>query len=499
MSTSVDPASVPLPNGDSSKAVVGVRTTHLPSIKNAPLPAEGNGTFSNLTLAGLVLGVPYVVKRVLPLVNRGGSNTYWFLVIVLGLPVTVAYWTVMSIYGPRKNEKVAFPGKPQSEYFEIKDAAFKAEWEGKKIPMQIFHDAYFDNKLDFKGDVLDMLEYRHDWAAFHMTPELFKYVFTVLIPDVVIHSRSQDEEQVRDHYDRGDDFYSWFLGPRMIYTSGVVMDNTKEESLEQLQDNKLALVCEKLDLKPTDRLLDIGCGWGTLIAYAAKNYGCDATGVTLSKNQCKFGNDRIKSNGVDPERARSLCKDFREVSPATERFTKIVSLEMAEHVGIRRYNQFLRQVYDLLDDDGIFVFQVAGIRQCWQYEDLIWGLFMNKYVFPGADASCALNWVIGRLEGVGFEIKAVDVLGVHYSATIWRWYKNWISNKEKVLAAYGERWFRVWAFFLAYSTIISRQGSASVFQITAHKNLNAFHRMEGLDSHTSLRLSERAKANAPIL
>ncbi|KAG9088751.1 hypothetical protein FS749_001927 [Ceratobasidium sp. UAMH 11750] len=283
---SIDPTSVPLPNGStpSTSTAVGVRVTNLPSIKNAPLPAEGNGTFSNATLAGLVLGVPYVVKRVLPIVNRGGSNTYWFLVVVLGVPVAVAYWTVMSMYGARKNEKVAFPGRLQSEYFEIKDVALKAEWAGKKIPMQVFHDAYFEGKIDFKGDVLDVLEYRHDWAAFTMTPELFKYAFTSLIPEVIMHSKSQDEEQVRDHYDRGDDFYEWFLGPRMVYTSGVVMDNTKEESLEQLQDNKLALVCEKLDLKPTDKLLDIGCGWGTLAAYAAKNYGCDVTGVTLGKN-----------------------------------------------------------------------------------------------------------------------------------------------------------------------------------------------------------------------
>ncbi|KAF8698317.1 Sphingolipid C9-methyltransferase, partial [Rhizoctonia solani] len=494
----VDPASIPLPNGDTPKPQSAVRLTNLPSIKNAPFPAEGNGSFSNVALAGLVLGVPYVVKRMLPIVNRGGTGTYWFLVIVLGLPVTIGYWTVMSMYGARKNERLAFPNRPQSEYIEFKDQAFRAEWEGKKIPMQIFHDAYFEGKVDFKGDVLDVMEWRHDWAEFKMTPELFKYVLTVLIPDVVVHSHSQDEEQVRDHYDRGDDFYQWFLGPRMIYTSGVVMDNTREETLEELQDNKLALVCEKLNLKPTDKLLDIGCGWGTLAAYAAKNYQCDVTGVTLAKKQAAFGNQRIKDNGCDTERARILCMDFRDVPAVKGQYTKIVSLEMAEHVGIRRYNAFLRQVYDLLDDDGIFVFQVAGIRQCWQYEDLIWGLFMNKYVFPGADASCALNWVIGRLEGVGFEIKAVDVLGVHYSATIWRWYKNWISNKDKVIAAYGERWFRVWSFFLAYSTIISRQGSASVFQITAHKNLNAFHRMEGMDSHTSLRISDRAKNNASI-
>ena len=137
-------------------------------------------------------------------------------------------------------------------------------------------------------------------------------------------------------------------------------------------------------------------------------------------------------------------------------YTKIVSLEMAEHVGIRRYGAFLRQMYDLLEDDGVFVLQVAGIRPAWQYEDLIWGLFMNKYIFPGADASCSLGWVVSQVEAAGFEVKNIDVLGVHYSATIWRWYKNWVSNKDKVVETYGERWYRIWVFFLAYSTITSR-------------------------------------------
>lgn len=113
-------------------------------------------------------------------------------------------------------------------------------------------------------------------------------------------------------------------------------------------------------------------------------------------------------------------------------------------------------MYDLLDDNGIFVFQVAGIRPTWQYEDLIWGLFMNKYVFPGADASLSVGWVVNKLEAAGFEVKNIDVLGVHYSATIYQWYKNWVSNKEKVVEKYGDRWYRVWVFFLAYSVITSR-------------------------------------------
>jgi sphingolipid C9-methyltransferase len=122
----------------------------------------------------------------------------------------------------------------------------------------------------------------------------------------------------------------------MIYTSGIVNDLTTAESLEQLQDNKLAIVCSKLNLQPTDRLLDVGCGWGTLAAFAAKNYGCDVTGITLGKNQTVFGNNRIKANGVTPDKARILCMDYRDIPGGSGHYSKIVSLEMAE-VHYRRF------------------------------------------------------------------------------------------------------------------------------------------------------------------
>ena len=121
-----------------------------------------------------------------------------------------------------------------------------------------------------------------------------------------------------------------FLGPRMVYTSGIMTSLTEPQSLEQLQDNKLAVVCEKLDLQPSDHLLDIGCGWGTLAAFAHKNYGCEVTGITLGKNQTKFGNERILANGGDSDRARILCLDYRAIPGGSGHYTKIVSLEMAE-------------------------------------------------------------------------------------------------------------------------------------------------------------------------
>ena len=324
--------------------------------------------------------------------------------------------------------------------------------------METFHEMYFDGAVDFKGDALEVMEYRHDWASFRFTISLFRFFLTGMMPEVIMHTRSQgtsmphltvytltgtDEEQVRDHYDRGDDFYGWFLGPRMIYTSGIISDINKEESLEQLQDNKLAVVCEKIGLKSGERLLDIGCGWGTLAKYASINYGARATGITLGRNQTAWGNNGLRKADIKESQSKILCMDYRDIPVPEGRYDKITCLEMAEHVGVRHFSGFLTQVYDMLDDDGVFFLQVAGLRKCWQYEDLIWGLFMNKYIFPGADASTPLGWFTDQLEGAGFEIKGIDTVGVHYSATLWRWYRNWMANRSKVEAKYGNRWFRV--------------------------------------------------------
>jgi len=131
-----------------------LRVTDSPAIKNAPLVglAEGNGSFNNLHLAGLVVAVPYVLKWFLPLFNRGGFKTYVFLLVVSGLPTTIAYWTVMSNIGGRRNEKIVLPGKNIETYITIKDEVLKQLYKGRdKIPMQVFHDAYFDGKVDFNG------------------------------------------------------------------------------------------------------------------------------------------------------------------------------------------------------------------------------------------------------------------------------------------------------------------------------------------------------------
>ena len=308
-----------------------------------------------------------------------------------------------------------------------------------------------------------------------------------------MYSICTDEEQVRNHYDRGDDFYSFFLGPRMVYTSGIIASPSTHETLEQLQDNKLEIVCRKLGLQPGDKMLDIGCGWGTLARYASTHYGAHVTGITLGKNQTAWGNRGLLADGISESQSRVLCLDYRDIPSAT--YTKIACIEMAENVGVRHFTTFLKQVYDLLDDDGVLVLQFSGLRKSWQYEDLVWGLFMNRYIFPGADASTPLGFYISAAESAGFEIKGLDTIGIHYSGTMWRWYRNWVGNREKVLEKYGRKWYRIWEYFLASSTIASRQGTATCYQITLVKNINSTQRTGGIT--TQFALSGALNGNSP--
>ncbi|KAF2259191.1 S-adenosyl-L-methionine-dependent methyltransferase [Lojkania enalia] len=476
----------------------GIKLTSYPAIANPTLPADGKSAehFSNGLLIFLLISIPAWFTRLL----GGGFKTWLFLAVVCFLPVLGAFWWTTSKVVPRKNEKVKLPGKPIEHYLTFKSKEDREKYSGRAtITMHTFHEMYFDGKVDFNGDCLAIMEDRFDWANFEFGPGLIKYFLTGFLPEMIMHTRSQDEEQVRDHYDRGDDFYAFFLGPRMIYTSGIISDPNVEETLEQLQDNKLGIVCEKIGIKKGERMLDIGCGWGTLARYASVHYGANVTGITLGKNQTKWGNDGLRRDGIDESQSKILCMDYRDIPVPPGRYNKITCLEMAEHVGVRHFKSFLRQVYDMLDDDGVFFLQYAGLRKAWQFEDFTWGLFMNRYVFPGADASTPLGWVIDQAEGAGFEVKGIDTIGVHYSATLWRWYRNWVGNKDKVIAEYGERWYRIWEYFLAYSTIASRQGTATCFQIVMVKNINSTHRIEGVSTQYGLEgalKANRAKLHA---
>lgn len=351
-----------------------------------------------------------------------------------------------------------------------------------RVPMTTLYEAYFDGEVDIIGDIWAFLAEREKYVSYTLTPEHFRFLFKNLIPEAAIHSKAQDERIVRGHYDRGNDFFGSFLGERMVYTAAYFASGPDKSTLEEAQDAKISRVCKKIQLQAGEKLLDIGCGWGTFVRDAARDVGADTTGITISKNQTEFGNARIQKAGVQ-DRARVLCLDYRDIPK--QQYDKIVSLEMVEHVGVKNLSSFFSQVRELLKDDGVFFLQWTGLRRGGgegdlvtglRPEDLIWGLFMAKYVFPGADASLPCSGMLQPMEKAGFEIHTVENVSIHYAWTIKAWHDNWVANKQAVLDAYGERWFRIWNLFLAWSVRIAHQGNAACFQVVANKNRNGFDR-----------------------
>lgn len=366
-----------------------------------------------------------------------------------------------------------------THFVAFRDPKLAARYSTGKIPMTTLFESYLDGDVDI-ADVDSLLDSRRELVNYALTKHNFEFFFTRFIPEVAIHSKSQDKRIVREHYDRGNDFFEAFLGERMVYTSAFFRD--EKETLEQAQDNKMDLVCRKLMVRPGDQMLDIGCGWGTLAMHAAKNFGADATGITISKNQTEFGNGRISKAGLS-DHARIQCLDYREIPQ--NKFDRISSLEMVEHVGVKNLGKYCKIVYDLLKDDGLFLVQFCGLRRGGgegvpliglRPEDLIWGLFMSKYIFPGADASLPLSDMVKALEKAGFEIHSAENVSVHYSLTIKRWHDNWLKNRETIVRVYGERWYRLWNIFLAWSWRIGLQGTSACFQVVAHKNSDDFNR-----------------------
>lgn len=168
----------------------GIKTSDSPAIKNAPLPADGPGSrhFNNYLLFFLLFSVPYYFTRKV----GGGYKTFFFFLIVLGIPVLASFWSIVSAFSPRINEKVKLPNKGVEHYLEFHTPELAKKYSGRnKIPMETFHELYFDNKVSFKGDALDVLEYRHDWANFRFTLSLYKFFLTGMIPEVIMHTRSQ--------------------------------------------------------------------------------------------------------------------------------------------------------------------------------------------------------------------------------------------------------------------------------------------------------------------
>jgi sphingolipid C9-methyltransferase len=374
--------------------------------------------------------------------------------------------------------------RPLSDFLVFEDAALAREWQHRRVPMSDLYEAYIDGRVDIPSHGWDELfAARHELLSFRLTKSHVKWAFTNFLPELVIHSRRQDSQIVGEHYNRGNDFFGWCLGNSMVYTAAWFENPSM--SLEDAQHLKIDRCCQKLRLSPGETLLDIGCGWGTFVARAARDFGARALGVTLAKEQVSFGSERIAAYGVQ-DRARVEVCDYRAI---TGRYDKIVSLEMVEHVGVKNLSRYFEKVSELLSDDGLFVLQWTGIRKLYQPqnplsavtlepEDLIWGLFMNRYVFPGADASLPLSSMLRAAEEAGFEVADVERMSAHYILTLRAWRDHWIANRSAVVAAYGERWFRLWSFFLYWSALVGEEGGAFTYQVVLHKNRARFPRLD---------------------
>jgi len=357
----------------------------------------------------------------------------------------------------------------------FKNTALAKTYAGRKMPMCEFYELYIDGEIDVKGDMYEVLDqHRNEFLNYKTTVRQLRFLIEQFFPQTSSSFKDQKatKKEIAEHYDRGNDFFNAFMGPSMVYTSAFYRG--LDQSLETAQDNKMSMICDKIHLKKGEKFLDIGCGWGTLTRHAAKKYGAKATGVTLSVEGAAWCNENNKKEGVEKD-VEILTMDYRNI-PKDRKFDKISSIEMAEHVGLANFQLYLNGVKNLMVDDGLFLMQVAGLRQGSDWEDVAWGLFMSKYIFPGADASTPLNWYIQQCELAGFEVHSVETIGRHYSHTLHAWYDNWMSNRSTMEPKYSPRLFRLWEIFLAWSTVAAGQGTATCYQIVMNKNLQKYPR-----------------------
>jgi cyclopropane fatty-acyl-phospholipid synthase-like methyltransferase len=345
------------------------------------------------------------------------------------------------------------------------DKTFEKQYGTQRIPISEACQAYLDGKLDFK-DPNEVFKNRYGLFRFAFTKRHLEWFATNVVGKTIGHDHSSDLADITGVYNRGNDFYHLFMGDTMLYSSGIF--NDKDESLEAGQARKLDSIAKICQLKPGMKHLDLGCGWGTLLAHFGKEYRTESRGITLSGEQAKFCRERIEACGCS-DNAKVDLMNFWDLK-LNLKYDVITCLEMSEHIGIAHYSKFLSNVHKLLADDGTFYLQIAGLRRAWQYEDFTWGLFMGKYIFPGADASCPLAWVVQQCERAGFEIRRTHNLGVHYGLTIEKWLNNWVKNEEVVIQKYGKWWYRLWCIFLAWSAGIAKQGSSTVWFISMRKN-----------------------------
>lgn len=272
-----------------------------------------------------------------------------------------------------------------------------------------------------------------------------------------IHSIDRDRRAVTYHYDVSNDFYRLWLDKRMVYSCAYF--KSPDLSLDDAQAAKLEHICRKLRLQPGQRLLDVGCGWGGLVMYAAKNYGVNALGITLSQPQAELANQRIKEAGLG-DRCRVEVRDYRELE-VSEPFDALVSVGMFEHVGADLLPLYFNKAYSLLKPGGVFLNH--GIARRITDPKVDPNSFSNTYVFPDGELE-PISQTLQAAEAERFEVRDVESLREHYALTLRHWVSRLEAHHEEALQFVDEPTYRVWRLYMAGSSHGFRTGRLNVYQ-----------------------------------
>ena len=363
------------------------------------------------------------------------------------------------------NSKKYVIGNPKKEKpITLKLLDKKLHYKLLLYPDLYLGEAYTDGNIIIEnGSLTDFLEIamrnlgRNEINIFGQTLKKIKGTYRYLTNFNFV---KKSKNNIAHHYDISDDLYDLFLDPKRQYSCGYFKD--KNDSLEVAQNNKIDHLIKKLNLKPNQKVLDIGCGWGSLAIEIAKKTKCEVTGITLSENQYKYSLDAAKKNNLENQVQFKLT-DYRSLN---EKFDRIVSVGMFEHVGRKFYKTFFNQVNKLLKNEGLALIHTIGSidgprdPQPW----------ITKYIFPGGYTP-SMSEVAGPIEKSGLIISDIEVLRMHYSHTLRNWKERCINNKSKIIEMFDEKFFRMWEFYLTSCELAFKWGDQVVFQFQLTKDL----------------------------
>ncbi|TWG93735.1 cyclopropane-fatty-acyl-phospholipid synthase [Mesorhizobium sp. J18] len=339
----------------------------------------------------------------------------------------------------------------------------RAEWAIARNPWLAVPEAYMNSEMDFaEGDVIALLHLVYDNLNKAETqPFLFRlseslgFLFRRLQQ---INTAGRSRQNVHHHYDLSGDLYRLFLDEDMQYSCAYF--ENPSVSLEEAQRAKKRHIAAKLDLRPGQKVLDIGCGWGGLGLYIAQQFDASVLGVTLSDEQHAVANRRARESGMEGK-ARFEITDYRAL---TGPFDRIVSVGMFEHVGINHYQTFFDKCARLLADDGVMLLHTIGRTS----GPGVTAAFIRKYIFPGGYIP-ALSEVVPAIERAGLIVTDVEILRLHYAETLKAWRERFMQNRAKAVEIYDERFARMWEFYLAGSEASFRWQDMVNFQIQITK------------------------------